>query len=496
MQVEVSSAGPESVDATLLALPVTEPVDAESFPLPDQLRERLARLAEAGELRGEGGASTVLHLDGELRAERIAAAGLGSRDAVDADAVRTAAGAIARTASSFGGTVAWRLDPSLPLPLAEQARAAVEGVILGSYDPGHWKSSDEQRREVERIVLVGGDADGVQAAAERAGTVATWANCARELANAPPNELVPERLAERATEIAGSVQYLTVEALGREEIEALGMGAFAAVAQGAHNEPRLIVMRYQPPTSSRVGFTLGLVGKAITFDTGGISLKPSLNMEDMKGDMSGGAAVIEGLGAIADLGLPVRVIAVVAATENMPGGGSYRPGDILRAMNGKTIEVINTDAEGRLVLADALWYAREQGATHLLDMATLTGAMVLALGDQYAGLFSNDDEWRDEIVAAGEASGDHVWPFPLHPRYRRYVNSHFADMKNASALKEASPALAAEFLHEFVGEGPWAHIDLAGPAFLQRSRGDYLSQPGGTGFGVRLVAELAARLAG
>jgi leucyl aminopeptidase len=218
-------------------------------------------------------------------------------------------------------------------------------------------------------------------------------------------------------------------------------------------------------------------------------------MENMKGDMSGGAAVIAATCAIADLGVPLRTIAVVAATENMPGGGAYRPGDILRAMNGKTIEVVNTDAEGRLVLADALWYARQEGATHMVDLATLTGAMALALGDFYAGMFANDDEWADRLLAAAAASGDHLWRFPLHPRYRRYVNSAYADMKNSSDLREGSPVLAAEFLQEFTGDGPWAHLDIAGPAFLDRSRGDYLWQPGGTGYGVRLLAELATRLA-
>jgi leucyl aminopeptidase len=179
----------------------------------------------------------------------------------------------------------------------------------------------------------------------------------------------------------------------------------------------------------------------------------------------------------------------------MPGGGAFRPGDILRAMNGKTIEVINTDAEGRLVLADALWYARQQGATHLVDLATLTGAMALALGDFYAGMFANDDEWAGRLLEAAAASGDHLWRFPLHPRYRRYVNSTYADMKNSSDLREGSPVLAAEFLREFTGDGPWAHLDIAGPAFLDRSRGDYLWQPGGTGYGVRLLAELATKLA-
>jgi leucyl aminopeptidase len=272
------------------------------------------------------------------------------------------------------------------------------------------------------------------------------------------------------------------------------MGAFAAVAQGSEREPRLIVMRYEPP-GAQSEVTLGLVGKAITFDAGGISLKPALKMYDMKGDMAGGAAVIAGTAAVAELGLPVRIVAVVAAAENLVSGNSFRPGDILRAANGKTIEITNTDAEGRLVLADALWYARREGATHVLDLATLTGAMELALGDLYAGMFANDHDWGDAILRAAKTSGDHAWPFPLHPRYRRYVDSAYADLKNSSELRQGSPVLAAEFLKEFAGEGPWAHVDMAGPGFLERSRGDYLTQRGGTGYGVRLIVELAQHLA-
>jgi len=273
------------------------------------------------------------------------------------------------------------------------------------------------------------------------------------------------------------------------------MGALAAVGRASRHGPRLIVLRYEPPAPSRPDLLLGLVGKAITFDAGGISIKPSTRMEDMKGDMAGGAGTLHGIGALAALGLPVRAVAVLAAAENLPGGDAFRPGDILRAANGKTIEIVNTDAEGRLVLADALWYARREGATHLLDLATLTGAMELALGDLYAGVFANDDDWRDRVVEAGRRSGDLVWPFPLHPRYRRYVDSAYADLKNGSILRQASPALAAEFLHEFAGDGPWAHVDMAGPGFLERSRGDSMRVPGGTGFGVRLIAELAAGLA-
>jgi leucyl aminopeptidase len=311
----------------------------------------------------------------------------------------------------------------------------------------------------------------------------------------PPNELYPETLAERAVELADEHEHLRAEVLGLQELEQLGMGALLAVGKGSHNEPRLIVLRYDPPETTRPDVLLGLVGKAITFDSGGLSLKPAAHMEDMKGDMAGGAGTLHGMGAVAALGLPVRAIAVLASAENLPGGHAFRPGDILRAANGKTIEVINTDAEGRLVLADALWYARREGATHILDMATLTGAMELALGDLYAGYFANDHDWSARIRAAAERSGDLAWPFPLHPRYRRYVDSAFADMKNGSVLRQAGPALAAEFLKEFTGEGPWAHIDMAGPGFLERSRGDYYRVPGGTGYGVRLIAELASGFA-
>jgi leucyl aminopeptidase len=489
MGITIESAGAGDLEADLLVVPLAE--DAQELPpaLEESLRTRLAPLLEDGEVTGAFGEATLVHVDnGSVR--RVALAGLGKRHRIDADSVRTAMTAAVREAKRVGGTIAWLVDESLPVSAEEQARAAADGVVLGEYDPGQWRSSDNDHpKPFTRLVIAGGPIE----AAERAARVAGWANRARDLSNAPANELTPERLAERAAEYAQEAGNVTVEALGRDEIEKLGMGAFAGVAKGAHNEPRLIVMRYEP-ANAVADVTLGLVGKAITFDTGGISLKPALNMQNMKGDMSGGAAVIAGICAIADLKLPVRAIAVVASTENMPGGHAMRPGDILRAMNGKTIEIINTDAEGRLVLADALWYAREQGATHIADFATLTGAMALALGDFYAGLFANDDAWAEQLLEAAEASGDHLWRFPLHPRYRRYVNSTYADMKNSSDLREGSPVLAAEFLQEFSGEGPWAHLDIAGPAFLDRSRGDYLWQPGGSGYGVRLIAELASRL--
>src|SRR5438128_5481605 len=495
-EVAVEVKLPGQIEPDVLALPIPEDADAAlsngARILDERLTGRLQRLAQDGELRGELGKTLVLHTDGELRARRVAVAGIGKAENLDADALRTAAAAVARATSEVGGTLAWLLDETLPLPLDEQARAVVEGVVLGSYRPGRWKTDDREPRPIERIVLCTADDTALAEAGARTARVARWVNWARDLANSPPNELTPEGLAARAAEL--ELPHLRAEVLDPKRIDELGMGALAAVGRASANGPRLIVLRYEPDQPARADFTLGLVGKAITFDAGGISLKPALKMEDMKGDMAGGAAVLAGMAAIADLGLPIRVLTVLAAAENLVSGDSFRPGDILRAANGKTIEITNTDAEGRLVLAHALWYARREGATHLLDLATLTGAMELALGDFYAGAFANDDDWMTEILAAAKASGDHAWPFPLHPRYRRYVDSSFADLKNSSDLRQGSPVLAAEFLREFSGDGPCAHIDMAGPGFLERSRGDYLTQRGGTGYGVRLIVELAQRL--
>jgi leucyl aminopeptidase len=494
MRVEVQAGSPESVESDVLAAPLVaeEGLSGPLAALNGTLGGLLARLAEQGEITGELKTAPFVHVEGELKAARLALPGIGAREAVDADALRTAAGTLAHEARGYARTIAWLLDDSLPLAPAEQARAIVDGTLLGAYDPGRWKSSPEPQR-LESLVIVSDDV-AVEEAARRAGIVAEWANRARDLANSPPNELTPNGLADRAAEVgAAGSPYLSVEAPGLDEIRALGMGAFAAVAQGSHNPARLIVVRYEPP-EPRGDVVLGLVGKAVTFDTGGISIKKPAYMEDMKGDMAGGGAVIDALGALAELECKLRVVGVVGATENAVGGGAYRPGDILTAMNGKTIEIINTDAEGRLVLADVLPYARQLGATHLVDFATLTGAMERALGDFYAGVFANDSEWRTLVIESGEASGDHAWPWPLHSRYRRFIDSDYADLKNSNIRSQGVPVFAAEFLHEFAGEGPWAHIDMAGTGFFTWPRHDYLWQRGGTGYGVRLICELADRL--
>jgi leucyl aminopeptidase len=496
MDIDFVDAAAESVEADILAFPVTEPAGLGSVGerLDAALDGRLAHLVDDGEIKGRLGHLAVVHTLGDLDAHRVAAVGIGKQGA-DADALRTAACRVVQRAIALkGGTIAWALDPGVDLPPEEQARAVVDGTLLGSYDAGRWKTRSKDRATVDRLVVCGEGADAVGEAGRRASVAARWTNRCRELVEAPANELTPLALAAEARAIAAAVPGLTVETWDRAEIEQAGMGAFTAVARGSDAEPQLIVLRYAPD-GAREDVHLGLVGKAITFDTGGISIKPAARMEEMKGDMAGGAAVLCGLATIAELGIPLRVLAVVPSCENMVNGAAYRPGDILTALNGKTIEVTNTDAEGRLVLADALVYARREGATHVLDLATLTGAVVVALGDFYAGLLGNDDEWVETIRAAGDSTGDHAWRLPLHETYKRLYRSVFADVKNSSDLRQAGPVYAASFLQEFAGEGPWAHLDIAGTGHLDRSRGDYYTQKGGTGYGVRLIAELAARLA-
>ncbi len=499
MKIEVVDTPPAEVDADVLVFPVSDPV---SLPpageeLDNLVSGDIRHLIEDGELKGGRGKVTVLHTAGRVSAHRIAAAGIGAADGFDADSLRTAAAAAALRAGDVGArSVAWVLaENGLALTPEEQARAIVEGTALGPYESGRWKTMHEEdrRTEIERLVLCGPGAAAGAAEAQRANVVAAWTNRCRDFVNAPPNECTPERLAEWAEETAGRFDSCRFEALGPDEIAAAGMGALAAVSRASDNPPRLIKISYEPPGATG-GTVLGLIGKAITFDSGGLSLKPADRMEEMKSDMGGGAAVLAAAGAIAELELPIRVLTVVPSCENMPGGHAYRPGDIITALNGKTIEVTNTDAEGRLILADALWHARELGATHMIDFSTLTGAMVIAMGDYYAGLFGNDEEWVATIREAAEASGDHAWVWPLHETYRRYIESSFADMKNSSEYRQGSPILAARFLQEFVGEGPWAHLDIAGTAYLERGRSDYYDCAGATGYGVRLLAELARRM--
>src|SRR4051812_16373269 len=393
---------------------------------------------------------------------------------VAADEASTAAARAVRAARR-GGTVAWALDPSLPAE--EQVRALAEGAVIGGYDP-------RGRPGVERFVICGAGED-LAPVAERAALVARWTNAARELVDAPANVISPAGLAERAAAIPG----LRCETFDAAEA---GLSALAAVGDSGPIRPRLIVLRHEPP-AARNAPRLSFVGKSVTFDTGGYFLKSQADIVRQKADMGGGAAVFGALGAIAELGLPVNVTGVLPACENMLSGTAIRPTDVITTAAGLTVEVTNPDAEGRLILADALWWSRRDGATHVVDVATLTGAARAALGDVYGGVFANDDRWREAVVDAGNASGDLAWPMPLHPRYRPLIDSTVADLKNTAGKSFGYAIIAATFIQQFAGAGPWAHVDMLGTALLEDDRGDEFGR-GATGYGVRMLVELATRL--
>jgi leucyl aminopeptidase len=488
--VEIDRAAPDSVAAEVLAIPFSGTPSATFRALDERLGGRLSGLLASGEAKAEAGKSVILHVAraDHVAAVRIAVVGVGTGDAFDEDSVRTAAAAAARLGKGLGGAVAWAFDDALPLEDDRQVSAVVEGALLGAHDPAAWKTGDAPT-PVERFVLAGAP-DGVEDTAARAALVSRWTNRARELVDGPPNEVTPAGLATSAAELLGPLG-ISVDALEPPEIERLGLGALAAVGRGGANTPRLIVLRYQGKGGSAPD--LGLVGKSVTFDSGGLFLKPQSDIVKQKADMGGGAAVIGAMGAIAELGMPIDVLGVLPAAENMIDGASFRPGDIMRTASGLTVENTNPDAEGRLILADALWFAGKEGAARLVDIATLTGAMRAALGDLYVGVFGNDDVWRDQVVAAGNASGDHAWPWPMHRRYRRLLDSPLADLRNTSGRSFGYAIIAATFLERFVGDVPWAHIDIHSAAYLDEDR-DYLAK-GASGSGVRLLTELASRLA-
>ena len=418
---------------------------------------------------------------------RVLVAGLGKREEFDAERARVAAAAASDRARELGAvSLSWAAPEGDDVPAA-----LVEGTLLRLYSFDRFKSERDENGDggIESLEIAGEAIDGGEVERARVATVA--ANAARDLQNLPSNVATPTFLAERAAEIAEQYDSLEVELLDRDAIVARGMGAFAAVAQGADTEPRLIVLRHRPAGAR--GPHLGFVGKAVTFDTGGISIKPSAKMHEMKFDKSGGVAVIESIGGIAELGLPTTITAVVPATENMPSGHAIKPGDIVTAMNGKTIEVNNTDAEGRMILADALCYAVGQGVERIVDLATLTGAILVALGHTYAGLFSNDDDWCAQVESACLATGEIGWRMPLHQEFLDLTKGQYADLTNASEQRVASSSYAAEFLRQFVDDRPWVHMDIAGTAWgLSRN----YTGKGASGFGTRSLIELARRVSG
>ncbi|HEX5762085.1 MAG TPA: leucyl aminopeptidase [Solirubrobacterales bacterium] len=478
MRVEVKDANPTEVDADLLVVGLFED---------EELREPLASAPGAGDAAGDHKKLSLVHPE---RPARALVVGLGKREEIEPERARVAAALAAKEAGRLTATrVAWVVPDAGG---AESLAAAlVEGTMLGDYRFDRFLSRDADDPpppRIESLTIVGPQS--LAQAAETARVCAEAQNRARDLQSLPSNVATPSYLAERAERIGASSEALSVEILGRDEIAAKAMGGLVAVSQGSDEEPRLIVLRYAGGGS---GPTLGLVGKGVTFDTGGISLKPSAAMHEMKMDMSGAAAVLEAVAAITELELALDLVAVVPATENMPSGNAIKPGDVITQYNGKTVEVNNTDAEGRLILADALAYAVELGAERIVDLATLTGAVVVALGSTYAGLMSNDDALASEIEKAGRASGELVWRLPLHPEYKELFKGTVADWANTASKRKAGTIYAGSFLEEFVGETPWAHVDIAGTAW---DVGREYTGNDASGYGVRLLVELARGLAG
>jgi leucyl aminopeptidase len=449
------------------------------------LQEAAADLLGAGDVAGKTFETTWLHKPNGLKAKRLLLVGGGKAKKFSASDLRKLAGAAVRALKPRSlRSLAFVVPDSVA---AEEAvRAIVEGAVVGNFDPDTYKS-DRKDQSVESLTVVAaGEQKALQRALEEASVFAESQNFTRGLVNEPSNRMTPTILAERAQAMCKEMG-LKCEVLGADQIKELKMGAFWGVAQGSDEPPALIVMRYEPAGAPEKP-VLGLVGKGITFDTGGISIKPADGMEKMKYDMAGGATMIGVMRAIALLKPKVKVIGIVCATENMPSGKAQKPGDIQTAMSGKTIEIINTDAEGRLVLADGLCYARQLGCTHLIDAATLTGAVVVALGYANAGVFASDDDFYDRFKAAVDQAGEKMWRLPLGDEYLDAMRSQIADLQNTGG-RWGGASTAAAFLKEFAEDTPWIHLDIAGTAWMEDNKPWIAKGP--SGIAVRSLIEFA-----
>jgi leucyl aminopeptidase len=496
MRTEISFAPLSEFETELLAVVAFDSQTAkgpDAKPAPalltgDQsVKAAAAAVLASGEFKAGVNESLVLHAPEGLKAKRLLIVGLGKQAKATIDGVRNAAGTAVRFAKPRGiRELVMALPESDLLPAARCSRAAAEGALLGDFDPDTYRS-DRKDLSVQSFTLAaagGADKQALEAAFAEGVIVGESQNLTRSMVNEPGNKLTPTVLGQRAAEMAEEVG-LDWEVHSTEKLQELKMGAFLSVSQGSEQPPALIVLRYEPQGVTD-GPVIGLVGKGITFDTGGISIKPSDNLEKMKYDMAGGAAMIGTMRAIALLKPKVRVVGIVCAAENMPDGKAQKPGDVQTAMSGKTIEIINTDAEGRLVLADGLTYARQLGATHLIDAATLTGAIGVALGLVNAGAFSNDDATYEKFESALKVSGEKFWRMPLGDEYAELIKSDIGDIKNTGG-RYGGACTAAEFLKVFAEDTPWIHLDIAGLAWVDENR-PYMAK-GPSGVAVRSILE-------
>ncbi|HTP70127.1 MAG TPA: leucyl aminopeptidase [Dongiaceae bacterium] len=453
----------------------------------------LSRLIKSGEISGKTLEMTLLHAPAGLKTPRLLLVGAGKRDAFNAATLRKLSGAALRYLKS-------RSVHSFAFALREKdgtedaAQAVVEGLITADFETDKYKTDRKTDKFVDKVAVAGFGDSGKTAAEKgiaRGRTIAEAQNFARDLINEPSNKLTPRILAEKAEAMAKEAG-LKVEVLDEKKIADLKMGALLSVAQGSVEPPRMIVITYTPANPKPGAPVVALVGKAVTFDTGGISIKPADGMEKMKYDMAGGATMIGAMRALAALKPAVKVICVVPATENMPGGKAQKPGDIQTAMSGKTIEVLNTDAEGRLILADAVHYAKQLGATHLVDAATLTGAIVVALANVNVGVFGNDQPWTDKLLASAKAAGEKMWQLPMDDEYREFIKGSFADIQNIGSGKGGGSITGAWFIREFAGDTPWIHLDIAGTAWNDDAKAWLAKGP--TGVSLRTLVHLVSSL--
>jgi len=458
----------------------------------------ISQLIKEGEVKGKSGEVTVIHTLGRIPSPRVLVAGLGKQEKFDLNTVRNITGTALRRARGTGATsVATILHGAGIAGLEAEAcaQALAEGALLGSYRFRRYKDNggEDQTKELDTVTIVESDEAKLKAikrGVERGLVMAAAANHTRDMANEPANALPPAALAKRAQELAEDAG-IKCEVLDDKQLKKMGMGALLGVGVGSAQPPRFIILKYRGKPNSKK--TLGLLGKGITFDSGGISIKPAAGMEAMKGDMSGGAAVISTMWALGKLKPKINVTGLIPAAENMPSGSATRPGDVVRAMNGKTIEVINTDAEGRLTLADAICYARQEGLSPIIDVATLTGAMQVALGPGATGFMATDDGLAEALTKAGDATGEKMWRFPLIDEYREGLKSNVADIKN-TGNRFGGAISAGKFLHFFVEDTPWVHVDMAGTDESDKEKGVLVK--GSTGIPTRTLISFVLGMAG
>jgi leucyl aminopeptidase len=468
-----------------------EPVQGRIAEIDQAANGLLRKLAKGGELTGKSLEMTLVHAPAGLKAARLLLVGAGKREKFDVAALRKLAGAALRYLKSRSVKQVAFLVRETDLT-EDAAQAIVEGALTADFETDKYKSDKKNDKSID-TVLIAGYSNKDRAPAEKGLTrgriIAEAQNFARDLVNEPSNKLTPRILAEKAEAMAKEAG-LAVDILDEKKIADLKMGALLSVAQGGPEPPRMIVVTYTPANAKPGGPVLGYVGKAVTFDTGGISIKPAEGMEKMKYDMAGGATMIGVMKALAALKPNVKVICVVPSTENMPGGKAQKPGDIQTAMSGKTIEVLNTDAEGRLILADAIHYAKQLGATHLVDAATLTGAIVVALANINVGVFGGSDQaWTDKLLSSAKAVGEKMWQMPMDDEYREFIKGSFADIQNIGSGKGGGSITGAWFIREFAGDTPWIHLDIAGTAWNDDAK-PWLAK-GPTGVALRTLVHLA-----